>query len=137
MKFKINLPFATFLLLLTNCTTTQKAQTQTTIIDGDAEFMADQQTAEMAASLDLTTEQIPKVEEIILKYIKKTQELRQNAGEDRSTMQDLRKLMNNEKNAEMKLVLTEVQYNKYLSIQAENIGRRGIRSGKGGGGRRG
>lgn len=140
MKYKVYFLFVAISLLLTNCNTTQNTQTPQAQSQrgGDPEFMADQQTAELMAPLNLTTEQIPKVKEINLKYIKKTQEVRQQAGGDRSTAQALRASLNNDKNGEMKLVLTDSQYQKYLSMQSENSGKRGGKGGgKGGGGRRG
>ncbi len=131
MKFKFLFLLIAFSFLVSNCTSTQNTQAQSRA--GDPEFIADQQTAELMTPLNLSTDQIPKVKAINLKYIKKATELRQQAGGDRSAMQALRENMNKEKNDEMKLVLTSSQYQKYLSMQTENPGRRGGGGGKGGG----
>ena len=129
MKFTISSLFVASILLFSNCTNAQQVQRP----GGDPVSMADKQTSEMISPLDLTQDQTNKVKEINLKYIKKTQQLREQLRGNKSTAQTLRTTLNNEKNAEMKLVLTEDQYKKYESMMVE-IGSRG--RGNGGGSRR-
>lgn len=70
------------------------------------EERAEQQTKHMSAQLGLSQEQAAKVKEINLKYAKQQQE-------HRGSREDMMK-MNDEKNAELKGVLTEAQYQKHM-----------------------
>ncbi len=135
MQLKIKLLLAIISFLLTFCTgtqTTQSNQAQSTRLSGDLERIATQQTAEMISKLNLTDIQIPKVKEINLAYAKKTQELRQKSGGDRSYLLSLRESINKDKLAEMKQVLTDSQFKIYEDMQVENTDNRGNRDSRSG-----
>ena len=133
MKFKIHFLFLLLSMFLANCASTQNNQTQSATINNNPELAADKLTAEMLDKLQLSDAQLPKVKAINLNHLEKVQELRQQASGDRSAMQSLKTNLQKDTNAEMKLVLTDSQYQKYLSMQTENTGRR--RGSKGSGGR--
>lgn len=138
MKFKSTFLFVAFILLMTSCSSTKNTQnTEILTQGGDPELMADQETIALISPLNLSDEQIPRVKKINLNYINKTQELRQLAEGDKNIMKSLKETLNKEKNSEMRLILTENQYKKYLGMQTGNQKRQGGRSGKRGGGGRG
>lgn len=126
MKFQFHFLLFAILILFSNCGSTQSTSSQTTG-NNNPELMADKLTAEMVSQLKLSDEQTKKVKAINLKYIKKSQDLRKQSSGERSTMQSLRASIQKDKNAEMKQVLTESQYEKYESMQAESRGGRGQR----------
>ncbi len=82
------------------------------------EERAGKQTERMNQELTLTDEQYKKVGEINLKYAQKNEAVA-NADEGRMKKMSAIRTNRDQKNAEMKKVLTEAQYNKYLEIQEE------------------
>ena len=63
---------------------------------------------------------------------KKTQETRQNAGDDRSGMRDKMKTIREERLTKLKEVLTKEQYDKFIAQEEEMRNNRGQRKGQGG-----
>ena len=79
------------------------------------EDRAKQETQWMKTTLTLTDAQIPQIDTINLKYAKKQMELRnQVQGGDREAMRSKRQELQNQKNEELKKVLSEDQMKKYL-----------------------
>ena len=94
------------------------------------EFAVEKLTAEMITQFKLSDEQTTEVKAINLKYLKKFEDIRSQTNGDRSAMQSFRASIQQDKNSEMKLVLTESQYKKYESMLVEiNNGRGQRRSG--------
>ena len=90
-----------------------------------AESVAKKQTERMAEKLSLTNEQKAQIETINLKYAQKSQEARQAEKEaQKAGFQQFKE----EKNAELKAVLTDEQYTKY---QQENPRKDKMRKSKG------
>jgi hypothetical protein len=75
-------------------------------------------TEKMKTELSLTDEQVPKVEAINLKYAKKNSEVRDGGGGRLAKLKSL-KASQEEKDKEMKGVLTEEQYKKYREMVEE------------------
>jgi len=89
-----------------------------------AEEMAKKQTERMEQKLSLTSEQKAKVEAINLKYAKQQQaEFQKKEAERKAKIAEMEKIRN-EKNTELKAVLTADQYNKYQEQRKEK-GKRG------------
>jgi len=92
---------------------------------------AERQTTQMKDSLELTAEQLPKVEALNLKYAEKMNEARAKAGDDRESMRSAMMEMIKEKDLELKKILTEDQWTKFEKQRQERMqnrsgGRRGI-----------
>ena len=105
-------------LVLISCGGTQPtSQSSSDTQDMNPEQMAEQQTAQMSEQLNLTSKQIVDVQAINLKYAEKLQIIRQQPR-SRSKLTAFRN-MNEEKNAEMKMVLTRQQYADYEKILEE------------------
>ena len=133
MHLKFHFLFIAFSLLLSNCASTQNP---TTLYDEDPEFIADKQTAEMTAQFKLTGDQTSRVKEINLTYFSKLKEIKQESMGDKSVARSKISLVQNQRNADMKLVLNEYQYKIFLSSYGEQrSGNKGKRGNRGGGGR--
>ena len=105
-------------LVLISCGGTQPtSQSSSDTQDMNPEQMAEQQTAQMSEQLNLTSKQIVDVQAINLKYAEKLQIIRQQPR-SRSKLTAFRN-MNEEKNAEMKMVLTRQHYADYEKILEE------------------
>ena len=92
----------------------------------DPEKMAENETSRMVEKLNLDNDQIAKAEVLNFTYAKKIVEARENNKENRDAMREIGEAINSEKNAEMKLLLTEAQYKNYEQMQAEKgKGKRG------------
>ena len=98
----------------------------------DPKEMAERQTNQMKESLELTAEQLPKVEVLNLKYAEKFKAAREEAGDDRESMRSTMMGMMKEKDVEMKKILTADQWTKFDRERKERMQNRGS-----GGGRRG
>ena len=98
----------------------------------DPKEMAERQTNQMKESLELTAEQLPKVEALNLKYAEKFKVARDEAGDDRESMRDTIMGIIKEKDVEMKKILTADQWTKFNKERKERMQNRGS-----GGGRRG
>ncbi len=72
----------------------------------------------MKTNLQLTDEQLPKIQDINLKYANKADELRSMSGGKRQKLQKL-KSDGHAKDGELKTVLTQDQYKIYESKKAE------------------
>lgn len=92
--------------------------------------MAARQTEQMKKELNLTDEQLPKVEELNLKYAEKMKEARDQANGDRDAMRSTMRSMMAEKDKELKNILTEDQWTAFLKMREERMqngrGRRGL-----------
>jgi len=105
-------------LVLISCGGTQPtSQSSSDTQDMNPEQMAEQQTAQMSEQLNLTSKQIVDVQAINLKYAEKLQIIRQQPR-SRSKLTAFRN-MTEEKNAEMKMVLTRQHYADYEKILEE------------------
>ena len=89
------------------------------------EDMAARQTDQMTKKLNLDEAQTAKVKEINLTYAKKMLETRENNRGDRQAMREAITPIQEEKNAELKTILTEEQYKSYEEMLAKRGGRRG------------
>ena len=100
---------------------------------GLPEERAEKQTAMMREYLDLTDEQLPKIEEINLKFAKNNEELREKYRGDRETIIAAFRESEQLKEEALAQVLTEEQMNKLQEKKAEM---RSQRRGRGSRGRR-
>lgn len=85
----------------------------------DPKEMAKRQTDQMKASLELTAEQLPKVEALNLKYAEKMDAVRANAQGDRDAMRSAMMPLRAEKDKELKELLTVEQWDKLLAVRKE------------------
>lgn len=105
-------------LVLMSCGGTQPtSQSSSDTQDMNPEQIAEQQTTQMSEQLNLTSKQQVDVNAINLKYAEKLQIIRQQPR-SRSKLMAF-KNMTEEKNAEMKMVLTPQQYADYEKILEE------------------
>ena len=100
------------------------------------EDMAARQTERMALDLALSQEQVSAVYDINLKYAQIMAEARQNSGGDWASMRETMQGIRAEKDAELKIVLTEAQYTQHAEAQ-EQRGQQGKGEGRGGQGGKG
>ena len=91
----------------------------------DPEQMAERQTNMMKEQLELTAEQLPKIEELNLKYAKKMGEVREEVGEDREAMREKIMPLMQEKDTELKKILTAEQWAKFEEERKERMKNRG------------
>lgn len=98
----------------------------------DPKDFAERQTTQIKESLNLTAEQLPKVEALNLKYAEKMSEARTQTEGDREAMRGKMREMMTEKDTELKEILTADQWTKFEADRKERMQNRG-----GGGGRRG
>jgi len=112
------------LIAILTITLTMEAQRQQRGNMGTPEEMAKKQTERMKEDLSLNEDQITKVSAINLKYNKKFKEMRKNASGDRTAMREAMMTVRKERNAEMKKVLTEEQYEKMLAKEKEMMKQR-------------
>ncbi|WP_430815620.1 hypothetical protein [Carboxylicivirga sp. RSCT41] len=98
-----------------------------------AKEMSERQTEMMVKNLDLTDQQQKTVSEINFKYAEKFQNLREEAKGDREKMRTLRNDLVNNKDEELKDVLSSVQFEKYKKLEEERAKemRNGRRGGRG------
>jgi Spy/CpxP family protein refolding chaperone len=102
-----------------------------------AEDIANKLTEQMVTTLSLTNEQKDSVAAINLKYATQQGEIFRNQAMEREARRaEIRKLQE-EKNAEIKQILTEEQYAKYLESANNPRNREGRGGRNGGGGRNG
>lgn len=93
---------------------------------GDPIQRAEMQTKMMVDSLSLSTKQGEKVKEINLKYANKQKEARAaNTDGDWEKMRTTMDALRTEQNAELKTVLTQEQYDRWLKIAEAQWQRRG------------
>ena len=97
----------------------------------DPKEMAERQTSQMKESLKLTEDQLPKVEALNLEYAQKLKVARDEAGDDRESMRTTMREMMQEKDVELKKILTAEQWTKLETQRKERMenrrgGRRGI-----------
>ncbi len=84
-----------------------------------AEDMSEKQTEMMKKELNLSDEQTTEVSAINLKFAKKMDEQRENSSGDRESMHEEMEKMREERNAELKEVLSEKQYKTMLEKEEE------------------
>ncbi len=87
--------------------------------------MAQWQTDRMKASLDLTDEQLVKVEALNLKYAKKMGAVRNEANGDRNAMRSAMMPLRTEKEKELKEILTSEQWDKFLVLRKDAQAKKG------------
>ena len=83
------------------------------------EERAKQLTTQMAEHLDLSEDQVKKVEEINLSYAKKMMEAREAAQSDRSAMRSKMESMTEDRNKDLKEILTEEQFESLEEMRSE------------------
>ena len=86
--------------------------------DRTPEERAQAQTAFMKSALDLTTDQVPKVEAINLKYAQKMEPVIQGSGSQGEKLHQAIQI-NQEKEAELEQILSAEQFQKYQSFKEE------------------
>lgn len=96
----------------------------------DPEEMAKRNTAMMKDSLDLTSDQLNKVDEINLEAAIKMNKAFEEASGDRESMRATMGKLNEETNKKLKAVLTESQWDKYEVILEERRKQRQGRQGR-------
>ncbi len=126
-----NILFSIFTILFVSLTVSANAQPQHK--EFNAEDMSKMQTERMKEELNLSDKQTTEVGAINLKFAQKMDEQRKNSSGDRESMREEMETMREERNAEMKKVLTEEQYEKMLKNEEEMMKNRG--RGHGGPGR--
>jgi hypothetical protein len=104
-------------LLVVIFSTTTNAQTDNSMSEDQKEEML-QQTKISKERLALTATQEPTFREITKKYALKMKELK-TSNEGRKDKFQKMKAIKNEKNAEMKTLLSDEQYKTYLTLQDE------------------
>lgn len=87
-----------------------------------AEERAARTTEKLKSELKLSEKQIKLVSEVVLKYAKKAEEMR-DKSEDRSEMVQNMKKLTSEQDKELKKILTKDQFTKYEKIMEENRSR--------------
>lgn len=93
----------------------------------DPAEMANRQTERMTTALDLNEEQTASIQEINLTYANIMKEARANRTGDRDEMRATMEVIQADRNAEIKTVLTETQYATFMEQQAEQRQKRGER----------
>ena len=83
------------------------------------EQMAENQTTQMVEKLSLDAVQTAKVKELNLTYAKKMHEAREDNKGNRDAMKEILASIDTEKKAELKQVLTEVQFKSYEEMQGK------------------
>lgn len=87
----------------------------------DRDEMVKRQTKDMVENLSLNEDQTKKVSELNEKYAEKMGEIFQNANGDFSGMREKMGKLREEKNEELKTVLTEEQFKKYLELEEKRM----------------
>ncbi len=95
------------------------------------EEKAQKRTERMTEKLGLDKDQITKVKEINLKIAKIKHEQRKNASGDKTAMREAMQKIRIENNEELKLVLTEEQFEKFLTHEEEMKKRKGQKNRQG------
>lgn len=88
----------------------------------NAEERATRTTEKLKSELKLSEKQIKQVSEVVLKYAKKAEDMR-NKSEDRSEMMQNMKKLTSEQDKELKKILNKEQFIKYEKIMEENRSR--------------
>ena len=78
----------------------------------DPKEIAERQTNQMKETLNLTAEQLPKIEALNLKYAEKMKAARDEAAGDRESMRSTMRAMMQEKDVPLKEILTAEQWTK-------------------------
>ena len=85
----------------------------------DPKQMAERQTQLMKDTLNLTADQIPKVEALNLEYANKMKDIRDKVDGDREAMRDAIMPIMKEKDVELKAILTGEQWTKLVAVREE------------------
>jgi hypothetical protein len=93
------------------------------------EEMAKRQTDNMKTELTLTSDQLPKVDSINLKYARKMSEIRQQYQGNRQEMMPKMMDLGKDKRAELEKILTADQLKKYDTMMEERMKRMQNRQG--------
>lgn len=80
-----------------------------------AEQKADENVAKLKTELAMTDEQVPKVKAITVDKINKVTAAHKKNGADKNRLQAANKLIQDEYETSLKGILTEEQFNKYLT----------------------
>ena len=104
-----------FVLVFLMGTTYLYAQQNQTKSSLTPEQKADETVAKLKTDLSLTEEQVPKVKSITVDRINKVTSAHKKYGADKVRIQAANKLIFDEWETQLKSVVTEEQYNKYLA----------------------
>lgn len=118
---KIFVPIASFiaLLMFTPEVFAQQGQGGQGRGNMNPKEMAKRQTDQMNENLDLTADQLPKVEALNLKYADKFMTARNESAGDRDAMRSTMMAINKEKDVELKKILTADQWTKWEAWRKE------------------
>lgn len=118
---KIFVPIASFIVLLmfTPEVFAQQGQGGQGRGNMNPKEMAKRQTDQMNENLDLTADQLPKVEALNLKYADKFMTARNESAGDRDAMRSTMMAINKEKDVELKKILTADQWTKWEAWRKE------------------
>ena len=116
-KIQLLTIFLAFLLILSGCNRNQDRPGFGQGQNFDPKVFAEQRAERVGEALELSEEQIAKLTELYLKYGEKQRELRQESGGDRETMRAKMQEFNAEQDSEMKEILTEEQWDKWLEVR--------------------
>lgn len=105
--------------------------------DGDPTERAERESDRLVTVLDLSPEQAEKIKAINLSFAEKIVAVREAGEQDREATRKAMDAMNEERRAEMKVVLTEDQFAKLEALEAQRKDRRGEGRERGGGRTRG
>lgn len=103
----------------------------------DPEEMVKRQTQQMVEDLGLNEAQEVKVDSLNRKYSQKMGEMFQSAQGDFQGMREKMETLREEKNAELKTILTEEQYTKHVELEKKRMEEFRSRRRDGGGGPQG
>ena len=92
--------------------------------------MAEKETTQMVEKLNLDEVQTVKIKEINLTFAKKKQEAKDENKGNKEAIKIITEAINNEKNAEIKQVLTDEQFKTYEELQAKKTKGRGGKRGR-------
>lgn len=87
----------------------------------NSEEMIKQQTEQMVKDLNLNADQSKKVEALNKKYGEKMAQAFQNANDDREKRREQMQKMREDKDVELKAILTADQYKKHTEIEQKRI----------------
>lgn len=118
---KIFVPIASFiaLLMFTPEVFAQQGQGGQGRGNMNPKEMAKRQTDQINENLDLTADQLPKVEALNLKYADKFMTARNESAGDRDAMRSTMMAINKEKDVELKKILTADQWTKWEAWRKE------------------
>ena len=96
-----------------------------------SEEFVKKQTEQMVKDLDLNEKQTKQVSDLNTKFAEQMKKARDENQGNRDKMRASMKKMRDDRNIELKKILTDEQYNKHLELQEKRMKERGRRGGGG------